>query len=205
MIAPTNECQHENSTRSGRNRNQTQRYCCSDCGRYFSDELPPQPLGHLRIGMDRAVMVLSLLLEGMSVRATQRLTGVCRGTIADLLLIAGQKCADFMDSKIVNVKSDFIEIDELWSKVYCSEKVAKAQEFNLNTRGSSWTFIALDADSKLVLNYHIGLRNSIATTRFLRKLRRAIDVTRPFQVTTCLLYTSPSPRDQSGSRMPSSA
>jgi len=115
-------CDHSNFKKSGRNRNGTQRYKCKDCGVRFTQE---QPLGSMRTSVDKAAMALSLMLEGMSVRATERLTGLCRHTLCDLILVVGERCQQFFDALVVNVESHEIQIDEIWS--FCGMKAKQAK------------------------------------------------------------------------------
>lgn len=66
--------------------------------------------------------VLGMLLEGMSIRACERLTGVNRDTICDLILTVGDNCARFLDANVHNVPAEVIELDEIWGFVGCKEK-----------------------------------------------------------------------------------
>jgi transposase-like protein len=85
MIA---QCTHQRRKKHGRDRKGQQRYRCADCRKTFLDEAA-RPLGDMRINFDKATMALSLLLEGMSIRATERLTGIKRDTICNLILLVG--------------------------------------------------------------------------------------------------------------------
>lgn len=182
MIA---ECSHENYKKSGKNRNGSQRYKCKDCGKRWSDEAPEKPLGGMRIDLDKAIMALSLLLEGVSIRACERLTGLHRDTLCDLILVAGEKCERFMAENIVDVPVNDVQIDELWSFVGMKQKQANARDMEENENvGDSYTFFAIERDTKLILAYHVGRRNTAHTDRFVRKLRRAVDDNQRYQVTT---------------------
>ena len=136
----------------------------------------------MQIGMDRASLALSLFLEGMSIRGASRISGVDRGTIGDLILVAGEKCQAFTDRVIVNVTVNDVQIDELWSFVGCKAKTAEARGYD--DLGDSWTFIAIERDTKLVIAHHVGNRNTVHTDRFLAKMRRAVNDDNRYQVTT---------------------
>jgi transposase-like protein len=82
MLCPA--CQTE-TRKFGKDRYGNQRFQCQACRKTFSDR-PAKPLGEMRLPMDKAVQVLQLLLEGVSVRASTRITGVSKNTIPDLLL-----------------------------------------------------------------------------------------------------------------------
>ena len=76
-------CQHENKKKHGHDRKGNQRFRCLDCGKTWVEETV-KPLGNMRISLEKAALALGMLLEGMSIRATMRLTGLDRNTICDL-------------------------------------------------------------------------------------------------------------------------
>lgn len=170
-------CQHDTKHKHGKDRKGNLRYKCALCGKTFIND-SPKPLGDLRISMKDATMALSLLLEGMSVRAVQRLTGLCRQTIADLILLVGENCQRLLDNKIQGVEARDVQLDEIWSFVGAKQKNVR----NGKHHGDSWTFIAIERDTKLILAHHIGNRDSGSCVPFLEKLNRA--VSGRFQVTT---------------------
>ena len=95
MIALTCECQ--SYKRNGKNRKGQQRYKCKSCGRRWTEDRI-KPIGDMRIGdmridLSSAVLVLKCLLEGMSIRATERLTNTNRETIINLLVLVGGRWA----------------------------------------------------------------------------------------------------------------
>ncbi len=69
------------------------------------------------ISPERAVMVLQLLLEGNSIRSTERITGIDQNTIMSLLVKAGERCQRIMDEKLVNLDVRDVEVDEIWGYV----------------------------------------------------------------------------------------
>src|SRR5437660_5152723 len=85
-----------------------QRWRCKQCKRTFSEEHEKTvksqgPLGDMRISLEKAENCLNLLLEGMSIRSIQRVTGLHQVTILKLLVIAGEKCERIMNNKIKGV------------------------------------------------------------------------------------------------------
>ena len=72
-----------------------QRFRCKQCNRTFAD-IPERPLDNLRIPFDKAVQIVGMLVEGVGVRAIERLTGVHRDTVLAVLEVAGEKCARLM-------------------------------------------------------------------------------------------------------------
>jgi transposase-like protein/IS1 family transposase len=186
MIART--CDHSERTKHGKDRKGNQRWKCSKCGATFtSDE--QRPLGDMRIDLTEAVRVLNMLLEGMSIRACERITGMKRDTICDLILTVGENCARLMETMIVGVEAKVIELDEIWDfirlKARTKERLGQIGEDD----GDSWTWLAIDNETKLILTHVVGVRDEAGCERFLRQLNTA--TTGPCQVTSdgLRLYT----------------
>lgn len=118
--------------------------------------------------------VLHLLCEGQSIRATVRLTGVSKNTIAKLLVTAGQACMAYQDRTLVNLTGNRWEVDELWSFVGSKEKNVPADKKNTGTMGDVWTWVALDAKSKLVGAWYIGDRDAEAAMFFMDNLAKRL-------------------------------
>lgn len=97
----------------------TQRFRCDACRKSFAAE---KPLGLMRIPMDKAVMVLHLLLEGSSVHSVSRVTGIDKNTILDLMVHVGENCHRMLVDRLRDVCVNDIEADEIWSFVGCKEK-----------------------------------------------------------------------------------
>lgn len=180
MIAPV--CEHSNSSKHGKDRYGNQRFKCKDCGKTYSEE-KSKPLGNMQLDMDRAVLCLNLLLEGMSIRAASRITDIHQDTIGNLILTVGRNCQAFLKNAIKDVPCDRLELDEIWSFVGMKQKLASSRGMGPNF-GDSWTFIAVDADTKLVVNHFVGHRTHVDTDRFLQGVSDAVDTTRQIQVTT---------------------
>src|SRR3954468_13186154 len=114
-------CQRENSVKRGKDRKGNQRMKCTDCGKFFVAE-GARPLGDMRISMKQATMALGMLLEGMSIRAVERITGIHRDTIDNLILTVGESCQNLLREKVKGVEVKDVEADEIWSFVGCKEK-----------------------------------------------------------------------------------
>jgi lambda repressor-like predicted transcriptional regulator len=97
----------------------------------------------MRIDVDKACVALNMLLEGMSLRATSRMTGIDRNTLGDLLLLVGERCEQFSAAVIQDVDAGHVQADEIWSFVGMKEKTRnrlnRSQDF-----GDSWTWIAVE-------------------------------------------------------------
>jgi IS1 family transposase len=105
---------------------------------------------------DRA-KVVSVLVEGNSLRATARITGIARMTIEKLLRDLGTACAEHHDRAVRGVTSQRVQVDEIWSFVGAKQKNVPADK--LGEWGDIWTWTALDADSKLMIAYGVGPRS----------------------------------------------
>ena len=102
--------------RFGKHRNGLQRFRCNQCSKTFTED-HQRPLDEMRLPFERAENVLQLLLEGMSVRSVERVTGVHRDTILRLLVLAGERCQRLMDEKIKGLDVHDVEVDEIWGYV----------------------------------------------------------------------------------------
>src|SRR5436305_16835 len=107
MRCPT--CRND-ARKFGRDRDGNQRYQCATCRKTFSDR-PVKPLGSMRLDLDKALKVLQLLLEGMSIRATMRVTGTNRNTILDLLALVGGRCEALLDSRLKGIAVRDVQVD----------------------------------------------------------------------------------------------
>lgn len=118
---------------------------------------------------DRQVAVIAALSEGVSIRATERLTSIHRDTIMRLGAKIGRGCAALLDDIMRNLPSQIIELDELWSFVGKKQKRLKPQDSA--EKGDRYVFIALDAISKAILTHRVGKRNQWTTREFIADLR----------------------------------
>lgn len=165
-------CQHETRTKHGKDRKGNQRWKCPKCGSTFTSE-DRRPLGDMRIDLADAVKVLGMLLEGMSIRACERLTGMKHGTICDLVLTVGENCDRFLREKVRGVEAKDIQLDELWDFVRLKSKTKDRLGKIGEDDGDSWTWLAIDADSKMILSHSVGLRDEVTCERFLAQLADA--------------------------------
>jgi IS1 family transposase len=122
--------------------------------------------------MDRAAQVIELLCEGNSIRATSRITGVCKGTILELLVYVGQQCEQYMQENIRGVFVDQVQVDEIWSYVFCKAATAEKKKY-VGGCGDVYCFTAIERTTKLLVCWHMGRRNEDHTDAFISKLERA--------------------------------
>ena len=117
---------------------------------------------------DAAARAVQCLLEGCSIRSTERLTGLNRNTIMRLLLIAGERCGRFTDAKVRGVRARYLQLDEIWT--YVGKKDRRVRQGDSPEFGSQWVFVAIDAETKFVPSYLVGQRLRKDTARFLNDL-----------------------------------
>src|SRR2546423_8957506 len=114
--------------------------------------------------------ILHLLCEGSSIRAVTRLTGAGKNTVTRLMVDAGKVCAAYHDEHVRNLKSRRVQVDEIWSFTYAKQKnVATAKRQDL-AYGDTWTWTAIDAESKLMISWLVGGRYSDHTMAFIDEL-----------------------------------
>jgi IS1 family transposase len=145
----------------------------------------------MRIDMDRAVLILSLLTEGSSIRSAERISGTHRDTIMRLLRKAGEKCEALLNSLVRGVEVKDVQCDELWCVVGMKERTKKRLGIIDPDLGDAFTYIGLERGSKLALAWHLGRRTSEDASLFMAKLATAAKGPRneagerlPYQITT---------------------
>ncbi len=170
--------------KSGKHRNGLQRFRCNTCKRTFTEE-HTRPLDEMRLDFNKALLVLQMLVEGVSIRSTERITGVGKRAILSLLVLAGERCERLMEKKLRNVKANDIQADEIWAYVGMKEKTKKRKGKDETTLGDAYTFVAFERQSKLILAWHLGRRTERDTLEFTEKIYKAVEGTENrFQVST---------------------
>jgi len=162
-------------------RGNRQRYQCHQCRKVFTDARD-NTLDGMYLPVEKAELVLKLLLEGNSVSSVVRLTDIHQKTILKLLVLAGERCEKVMGRYVRNVKVRDVEMDEVWSFIGKKEKrVRPEDDQNL---GDCYTFVAIERNTKLVLNIAMGKRDKATTDVFVEGVRDAIAPGCAFQITT---------------------
>lgn len=127
------------------------------------------------LSIEKQITILSALVEGNSLRSISRMLNVHRGAILRLLEIAGKRAMEIHDSYMNNIKSNFIECDEIWSYVGKKQKQLTAEErYYESELGDQYTFVAIDAETKLIPVFKIGKRNAEITQSFINELQTRI-------------------------------
>lgn len=178
------DCPHcgSASRRFGKDRHGHQRYQCLDCFRTFTEpHYNGGPLGLMRLDLDQALDCLKHILEGVSIRSTERLLGVHRDRIVSAVVNAGENCQHFLEIVLRDVEAQDIQVDEMWGFVFCKEKTRVRREYG-DERGDAYCFVGIERHHKMVLAWHLGKRCPEDALAFSEKLRRA--TAGRFQVTT---------------------
>ena len=132
-----------------------------------------------RLGRDKRTAILRCLVEGNSINSTARIAGVSKLTVLRLLSDVGMLCADLHDRMVRGLPTVRVQVDEIWSFVGCKEK---SKRYGKQGAGDAWTWVAIDADSKLVVSYRVGLRELADAKAIVNDVARR--VTRRIQLTT---------------------
>jgi IS1 family transposase len=117
----------------------------------------------------KRIQVVRCLVEGNSIRATVRMTGVAKNTVAKLLVDLGLACAKFQDETLRNLPCRRLQCDEIWSFVGAKQKNVSMEQME-NGWGDIWTWTAIDADTKLVPCWMVGQRGLESATEFIGDL-----------------------------------
>jgi IS1 family transposase len=114
--------------------------------------------------------VIAALVEGNSIRSTSRMTGVAINTVVKLLVDTGKACADYQDRAIRDLSCRRIQCDETWQYVGCKQKQVTVEKMEGGICGDTWTWTAIDADTKLVPCWLVGQRDAGCATEFIQDL-----------------------------------
>ena len=157
----------------GFDRKGRQRYFCKECSLAYAEPSPPRAFGNQYLMMDKAALAIRLLIEGCSVRSICRTARIGKYTLQQLMLRVGEGCARLMEEKIVGLPCRSVQLDELWSFVYCKARTLRRLPYADDELGDCWAWTALEPKTKLLLCYVVGKRDHSSAREFLRKLRRA--------------------------------
>jgi IS1 family transposase len=122
------------------------------------------------LSIAKRAQVIASLVEGNSVRATVRMTGAAKDTVLKLLAKVGQACAEYQDKAFRNLTCKRIQCDEIWAFCYAKDKNVPAEKQGQFGVGSVWTWVALDADTKLIPSWSVGTRGAGTAFEFIQDL-----------------------------------
>jgi len=127
-----------------------------------------------KLSTPKRIQVISALVEGMSIRSVVRMTGVSKNTVVKLLADVGNACAIYQDKVFRNLTCKRIECDEIWSFVHAKESHLKPELQGIFGYGDVYTWVAIDADTKLVPCWNVGRRDAQSGMAFIKDLGERI-------------------------------
>ena len=123
-----------------------------------------------RLNRDKQIQIVNAIVEGNSLRATSRMADVAFNSVLKLLPEIGQACADYQDTALRNLTCKRIQCDEVWNFCYAKEKNVPDGLKGKFGYGDMWTWVAIDADTKLVPCWLVGKRDAGYAFEFINNL-----------------------------------
>ncbi len=120
-----------------------------------------------RLSTQKRVTILNALVEGNSIRATARMTGVAKGTVLKLLANIGPVCAALHDELARDLNIRRVQADEIWSFCHAKEKNVPAEHEGHWGYGDVWTWTAICPDTKFMISWLIGRRDTVSAVFFM--------------------------------------
>src|ERR1700730_11292545 len=130
----------------------------------------------------KRTQIVAALVEGCSIRSIVRMTGASKNTIAKLLVELGAACAEYLDKTLVDLPAKRLQCDEILGLVGTKDKNVPDSRKDEAGIGSVWTWVAIDADSKLICSWLVGRRDPACATEFISDLAERL--TNRVQLTT---------------------
>jgi IS1 family transposase len=127
-----------------------------------------------RLATEKRAQIIGCLVEGNSIRATVRMTGAAKNTVTKLLVDLGQACAAYQDLALRDLSCKTIEVDEMWGFCYAKQRNVPTEHKGTFGYGDVWTWVALDADTKLIPTWLVGERNLQDCWTFLEDLKNSL-------------------------------
>lgn len=124
-----------------------------------------------RLSLQDRAKIIGCLVESVSMRATTRLVGCSINTVTKLLVDLGTACAIYQNEKMRNLPCKRIQVDEIWAFCHTKKKNLAPEMRGILGRGDVWTWVAIDADTKLVPSYLVGLRDADYANEFIADLK----------------------------------
>src|SRR5258706_1645458 len=121
------------------------------------------------LSTEKRIAVAKCLVDGVSIRATSRITGVSKDAVMKLLVDLGRACEIFHNRTVRNVAAKHVQADEIWGFVYGKDKNI-APHNKEEGRGECWVWTGIDSDSKLILAWQVGPRNAASAYLFMTDL-----------------------------------
>ncbi len=119
---------------------------------------------------DQLISVIKCLVDGVSIRATVRITGVAKNTIQKLTVELGEACLEYQNQALRGLTCKRLELDEVWAFCYAKDKNLPDSMKGAPGVGSIWTWTAMDAETKLLVSWQLGARDAANAHRFIGDL-----------------------------------
>src|SRR6266478_5770841 len=126
-----------------------------------------------RLATDKRIAVIAALVEGTSINATCRMTGVAKHTVLKLLKDLGCACAAYHNEHVRNLQVRRAQADEIWAFIYAKQKNVTEEQMKAGA-GDVWTWTAIDADTKLIISYTLGDRGAGTAQAFMQDVAARI-------------------------------
>ena len=123
-----------------------------------------------KLSREARAQILGMMVEGVSIRAISRMTGASKNTIVKLLEDAGEAFSDYQDRTLRGLTCKRVQVDEIWAFVYAKAKNVETAKAAPEGAGDCWTWMAIDADTKLIPSFYVGARDADAAQAFISDL-----------------------------------
>jgi IS1 family transposase len=130
--------------------------------------------GMNKLDIAKRAQILAMLCEGASMRSVSRLADVSINTVSKLLEDAGRFCAGFHDAKVRNVKAKRVQVDEIWSLTAAKAKNVATMKNPVDGAGDTWTWTAIEADTKLIISHFAGGRDGECAAWFMNDVAERV-------------------------------
>jgi len=123
--------------------------------------------------MDKQRAAIQALIEGNSIRSTERMLNIHRDTIMRLLIRVGTGCVHFLDNHVKAIQAQKVQVDEIWTYVFKKQARISTDE-SATGIGDQYVFVGIDADTKLVISHLVGKRDGASAYYFMRDLKNRL-------------------------------
>lgn len=120
-----------------------------------------------QLSTEKRAAIVRCLVDGISIRGTCRITGAAKNTVVKLLIELGQACEAFHDRTVRGLRCQRIQCDEIWNFCYAKEKNVPDELRGTLGYGDVWTWVAIDAETKLTVSWTVGRRDAFFAEQFM--------------------------------------
>jgi len=150
-------CAHAETRTNGKDRHGNTRFRCKMCGKIWVEVKPVNLLGPMKVTVADAKLVLNLLTQRMSIRATERTSGMNGNTICKLIVFFGDVCRSFLDGRMQGLTLSHLEFDEQWTFVKKKQsRLTTTERAESSEAGDMYLWTCIDQKTKLMPSFLIG-------------------------------------------------